>query len=96
MWKVKVAQSCLTLCDPMNDIAHQAPLSMEFSRQEYWNGLPFPASGDLPSPRIESRSPALAGGFFTVWAPGNMYLIQKKAVMEEQRNKKEIGHIENK
>ena len=40
-------------------IAGQAPLSMEFSRQEYWSGLPFPFSGDLPDPGIEPRSPAL-------------------------------------
>ena len=37
----EVTQSCPTLCDPMDDTAHQAPLSMEFSRQEYWSGLPF-------------------------------------------------------
>ena len=43
----------------------QAPLSMEFSRQEYWNVLPFPSPGDLPDPEIEPGSPALAGGFFT-------------------------------
>ena len=51
--------------------AHQAPLSMEFSRQEYWSGLPFPSPGDLPSPGIKSvslRSPALSGGFFTTRA----------------------------
>ena len=40
-------------------VAHQAPLSMEFSRQEYWSGLPFPFPGDLPDPEIEPRSPAL-------------------------------------
>ena len=39
--------------------AHQAPLSMEFSRQEYWSGLPFPFPGDLPNQGIEPRSPAL-------------------------------------
>ena len=60
------AQSCPTLCDPM-DCSPQGPLTIEFSRQEYWSGLPFPSSGDLPNPRIEpaSRVPALAGGFFT-------------------------------
>ena len=45
-------------------VAHQAPLSMEFSRQEYWNGVPFLPPGHLPSPRIEPASlasPALAG-----------------------------------
>ena len=40
-------------------IARQAPLSMGFSRQEYWSGLPFPSPGDLPNPRIEPGSPAL-------------------------------------
>ena len=40
-------------------VAHQAPLSVEFSRQEYWSGLPFSSSGDLPNPGIEPRSPAL-------------------------------------
>ena len=48
-----VAQACLTLCDLMD---HQAPLSMEFSRQEYCSGLPFPTPGDLPVPRIEPVS----------------------------------------
>ena len=40
-------------------VAHQAPLSMAFPRQEYWNGLPFPFPGDLPNPRIEPGSPAV-------------------------------------
>ena len=48
----EVAQSCPTPCD-------QAPLSMGFSRQEYWSGLPFPSPGDLPDPEIKPRSPAL-------------------------------------
>ena len=39
--------------------AHQAPLSMGVSRQEYWSGLPFPSPGDLPDPRIEPRSPTI-------------------------------------
>ena len=38
-------------------VAHQAPSSMGFSRQEYWNGLPFPSPGDLPDPGIEPRFP---------------------------------------
>ena len=40
-------------------VAHHTPLSMEFSRQEYWSGLPFPSPGDLPDPGVELRSPAL-------------------------------------
>ena len=48
-------------------VAHQAPLSMEFSMQEYWSQLPFPPPGDLPDPGIKlafPASPTLAGGFF--------------------------------
>ena len=63
----KSLQSCLTLCDPM-DVAHQAPLSMGFSRQEYRSGLPCPPPGDPPKPEIKPvrlTSPILAGGFFT-------------------------------
>ena len=48
----------------------QAPLSMEFSRQEYWSGLLFLSAGDLPNPGIKSMSPALAGGFFTTEPTG--------------------------
>ena len=44
--------------------AHQAPLSMGFSRQEYWSGLSFHSPGDLPDPGIESRSPSLQADFF--------------------------------
>ena len=69
-----VAQSCLTLCNPM-DCNHQAPLSMEFSRQEYWSGLTFPSPGNLPAPRIEPMSPvppALAEGFFTTAPSGKL------------------------
>ena len=46
-------------------VARQAPLSMGFSRQEYWSGLPLPSPGDLPDPGMEPMSPALAGKFFT-------------------------------
>ena len=53
------------LCDPMNYIAHQAPLSMGFSRQEYWSGLPYLSPGDLPNPGILPGSPALAGRFLS-------------------------------
>ena len=50
--------------------ACQPPLSMGFSRQEYWSGLPFPPPGPLPNPGIEPTSPAWAGGFFTTEPPG--------------------------
>ena len=54
-----VTQSCLTLCNPMDCRAHQAPLSMGFFRQEYWSGLPYPPPGDFPNPGTKPRSPAL-------------------------------------
>ena len=63
-----VAQSYLTLCNPMDYIAHQAPLSKGFFKQEYWSGLPFPISGYPFDPGNESMSlatPALAGRLFT-------------------------------
>ena len=56
--KVLVTQSCLTLSTPWT-VACQALLSMEFPRQEYWSGLPFPSPGDLPDPGIEPRVPTL-------------------------------------
>ena len=64
-----IAQSCLTLAIPWI-VARQAPLSMGFSRQEDWSGLPFPFLGDLPDPGIELVFPALAGGFLTTELPG--------------------------
>ena len=62
-----VVQSCPTVCNPIN-VACQAPVSMEFSRQEYWSGLPFPSAVDLSDPGIKPGSPALAGGYFTTSA----------------------------
>ena len=59
-----VTKSCPTLVTP-GTVAHQAPLSMGFPRQEHWSGLPFPPPGDLPGSRIHSGSPALAGRLFT-------------------------------
>ena len=56
--------------------ACQAPQSMGFSRQEYWNGLPFSSPGGLPDPRIESKFPALAGEFFTTEPPGKPRCLQ--------------------
>ena len=63
--------SRLTLCDPWT-VAFQAPLSMEFSRENYWSRLPFPTPGNLHDPWIEPASlafSALAGGFFTSVPP---------------------------
>ena len=62
----KPLQTCPTLCDL---VAHQAPLSMGFSRQEHWNGLPFPSPEDLPDPGIKPRSPALQAGSLPLAPP---------------------------
>ena len=59
---------CIWMFVTLQTVAHQAPLSMGFSRQEYCSGLPCPPPGDLPNPGIEPmplNSPALAGRFFT-------------------------------
>ena len=59
----------------------QIPLSLGFSRQEYWSELPSPSPSDLPDPGIEPvslASPALAGGFFTIVPPGKFLAIDKK------------------
>ena len=67
-----VAKLCPTLVTP-STVLCQAPLSMEFSRQEHWSGVPFPTPGDLPDPGIKHvslASPAMAGRFFTTVPTG--------------------------
>ena len=62
-------------------VARQAPLSMGFSQQESWSGLPFPPPGDLPIPGVEPMppvSPALAGRFFTTEPPGKPSIFSRK------------------
>ena len=54
------------------NVAHQAPLSMEFCRQKYWSGLPLSIPGHLPDPGLKPISPVLAGGFFTTVPPGKL------------------------
>jgi len=56
-------------------VAYQASLSMGFSRQEYWSGLPFPSPGDLPDPGIEPGSPTLEADTLTSEPPGKPTLI---------------------
>ena len=62
--------SCVRLFVTPWTVAHQAPLSTEFYRQENWSGLPFPSPVDRPHPGIKLVSPALAGWFFTTELPG--------------------------
>ena len=65
-------------------IAHQAPLSIGFSRKEYWSGLPYPPPGDLPHPGIEPRSPAWTGRFFTTETPGKPRRMRWGSSKKEQ------------
>ena len=69
--KVKATHLCL-FATPWT-VARQAPLSMGFSRQEYWSGLPFPPSEDLPNPGIESRSPTLQADSLPSEPPGKSH-----------------------
>ena len=77
---VSIGIKCMRACSVVSDsfvtpwtVAHQAPLSMGFSRQEYWSGWPCPPPGDCPKPGIQptapATSPALAGGFFITEPP---------------------------
>ena len=64
-------------------VARQAPLSMGFSRQEYWSGLPFPSPGDLPNPGIEPGSPVLQADALPSEPPGNHIRDQFRILFTE-------------
>ena len=68
MWACSVVSDSAT---PWT-VAHQDPLSMDFSRQEHWSEVTFPTPGDLPNPGIQPKSPELAGGVFTAELPGKL------------------------
>ena len=63
-------------CLRFHGLARQAPLSMGFSRQEYWSGLPFPSLGDLPNPGTEPRSPAFQADSLATELPGKPQAIE--------------------
>ena len=69
--------SCVWLFATPWTVAYQDPLSMGFSRQEYWSGLPFSSPGDLPDPGIESQSPTLQADTLTSKPPGKPYHLSK-------------------
>jgi len=71
-------------------VAHQAPLSMEFSRQEYWSGSPLPSPGDLPDPEIKAWSPALQADPLPFELPGKsrMWYIQWNIIQPQKKNEK--------
>ena len=78
-------------------VAHQAPLSMKFSRQEYWSGLTVPTPEDLPNSGTKPMSLAflaLTGGFFTTVPPGKPMVLEKKdisqTIVKKENRKKEL------
>ena len=87
--------SRVQLCATLWTTARQAPLSMGFSRQGYWSGLPFPSPGDLPDPGIEPMSltsPTLAGVFFTTtatWEAHKAIILQFKKTKRVKFAKKD-------
>ena len=95
----KSFQSCLIICNPMDCVAHQVPLSMGFSRQEYWSGLPCPPPGNLPNPGIEPAfltSPALTGRFFTTsatWENPQVDLQRLKQALTTDPISKTLRHL---
>ena len=86
--------SCVRLFGTTWTIACQAPLSMEFSRQEQWSGLPFPTPGHLPDSGIKAVSvfPALAGRLYTTAPPGSTNY--SKVYMERQKTQNNQYNIE--
>ena len=95
----KSLQLCPTLCD-LWTIAHQAPLSVGFSRQEYWGALPCPSLGNLPNPGIKPvsvTSPVLEGRFFTTglpkWALPGKPMIQDAHSQKHWRIKHKHIHV---
>ena len=75
----EVSQSCLTLVT-LWTVAHQAPSSMGFSRNEYSSGLPFPSPGDLPNPGIEPRSPTFRANTLTFELPEKIEPVEEKVM----------------
>ena len=81
-WELNVcAHLRLTLCDPMAVVCW-ASLSMGFPRLEYWSGLPFPCSRDLPDPGIDPTSPTLTCGFFTTEPPRKPLRVERKTLFQ--------------
>ena len=89
----------ITLCNPWT-VACQAPLPMEFSRQEFWGGVPFPTLWDLPNSVIKPASlasPALAGGFFTTAPPGKpIYRVSECNAFSEKNTGRTSAQVDSK
>ena len=73
-------------------VAHQAPLSTGFPRQEYWSGLPFPPPGDLPDSGVEPRSPTLQADSLLSEPPGKPHLLYCAEIYSKDTFKEKIFH----
>ena len=80
--------TCVQLFVTLWTVACQAPLSVGFSRQQYWSGLPCPPPGDLPHPGIKPTSPVSHGRFFTTEPPG-----KPKVFIPQYKNKEAEGNL---
>ena len=95
--KIKWGLSHVQLFTAPWTVAHQAPLSMDFSRQEYWSGLPFPSPGDLPNPEIESSS-CTTGRFVTLshlGSPSNLLFMKWKHMSKDLSENVHSNFVEN-
>ena len=91
--EIEVTQSCLTVATPWTE-AYQAPLSMGFSRQEHWSGLPCPPPRDLPDPETEPRSPVLQADSLPFEPQGkvNRHNCSNKALFTKTGSKPDLTH----
>ena len=89
----EVVQSCPTLCDLVDCSPPGSSPSMEFSRQEYWSGLPFPSPGDLPDPGIEPGSPALQADALTSQPPGKPHMYKEPSKLNTQSSRKQAKEM---
>ena len=90
--KVK-SLSCVRLFAAPWTVAYHAPLSVGFSRQEYWSGLPFPSPEDLPNPGIEPGSPHIVGRRFTIWATRQVVTHTRREGIKPGHDYQEAGDI---
>ena len=94
-WKWKWSRSVVSNSTTPWTVAHQAPLSMGFSRQEYWRGLPFPSPGDLPNPEIEPRPPALQADALTSEPLGKHWAFLRLGILFSGGLKDGLRHLRN-
>ena len=87
VWSEVKLLSCVRLFATRWTVAYQASPSMEFSRQEYWNGLPFPSPGDLPNPGIEPRSPTLQADTLPSESPGKPWYVYFTTIKKDWKIK---------